>query len=124
MTDAFYTALAADAQALISEFGRSITYQPGGTVPIDPAAPWRGKQPATPVTVTGVIVGAKQADHSAWPLIEFDSKALISPNDITLTPSRGDKVIDGGITYGVAEIAPLKPGNVEVLYTLLLTTER
>lgn len=124
MTDAFYTELAADAEDLITEFGRSISYRPGGTVEISPGEPWRGRQPAPAVTVTGVILDAKQADHNAWPQIEFTKKALISPNEITLTPSKGDKIEDEGVIYGVAEILPLKPGNIEVLYTLLISTER
>jgi len=124
MTDAFYTELAADAEALIVEFGRSITYQPNDGGLISPTEPWRGNQPGTPVTITGVILDSSSADHQAWPTIEFTKKALISPNEIAFTPSKADQIIDGGVTYGIAEIMPLKPGNIDVLYTLLLSTER
>jgi len=124
MVNPVYTELLAAGNILIDEFGRDVTYTPGGSVDRVPGEPWRGKVPSTGVTVKAAIFEASGKDIQTWPQITFTAKALVSPVNITISPSLGDTVTDGGITYNVAHVVTTAPGDTALLYTLLLTTER
>lgn len=124
MTNATYTELLAAGNILIDEFGRDISYRPGGTVDLVTGEPWHGKVQAAAVTVKAAIFDATGKDNLNWPSITFNKKAMVSPADITITPSLGDTVTDEGTIYAVVHVVTTKPGDTALLYTLLLTTER
>lgn len=124
MANATYTELLGVGNSLIDDFGRDVSFRPGGTTDLVPGEPWRGKVQGTAVTVKAVIFDATGRDIQDWSHIDFSKKALISPADITITPSLGDTVTDGGTVYAVAQVITSKPGDTTLLYTLLLTTER
>lgn len=124
MSNPVYEELLAAGNILIDEFGRDVSYQSGSTTYRDENKKWLGKVPVAPVTVKAAIFDASAADRQRWPGITFTKKALISPSDLTITPALDDAITDEGTIYAIAEVMTSGPGGTELLYTLLLTTER
>jgi len=121
-----YTGLVADAQALIFEFGRSVSFIKFDTTPADAAQPWLGA--AAPRTVPDATLAVNAV------FVEPDSTRALglshTDNDMVkrseqimiLSPGASDdldtyqEVIDSdGTRWKVVGVQVLKPAEVVVL---------
>lgn len=119
MTD-FYADIAQTALELIDEFGRDVEHAPRGTVDRVAGEPWRGQVPIAPTTITAALFDATASDRQAFPSVDFTKTALIAAKDLATVPAVEDRLIDD-LTYRVVRVIETRPGDVPLLYTLLLS---
>ena len=126
MADAFYTDLRDGvADELITDFGQALVLREE-----DSAAEFSGSTgfittPGTPTdhNVMGIFTRYKERDIDGIMVKRTDFKVLIS----AVNPSTGSPItapntdmllIDGTDEYEILDVDPLRPGGVDVIYTM------
>lgn len=121
-----YVKLAAKAQSLVTQSGRTITLVKPGETAVDPAKPWAGNNPAGEVTldVPGIqllpnavrIFGLAALGDAA----EF--RGLVTYSELVYVVFQGEEplqdytiVRDGGVDYQIEAVQALKPANTTLL---------
>lgn len=121
-----YASLKTTVDALMTEFGRSITLRRTDRTPADTNKPWDGPaNPGTPATITldAVFVPpntVRQFGLTALgegteviDMLAFSEQIAIIAQDVDV---RGyDTVVDGGATWNVLAYQVLRPGDVYML---------
>ena len=128
-----YAKAQATALRLLTENGRPVTLVKFNTIPDDLNMPWLGSTGKSTLTVTAVFtdpvsekdLGAAEivmeGGHKSGEKIAFIAAGEnldTDGNPIDLTEY--DQVIDGGLTYKMAEIHTLSPGGVPLMYEVRL----
>lgn len=112
-----YEPLRQKAQALINEFGQSMTITT--QTPAAGDDPW---DPATLTTVTRTVKGVVQEmsrnliDGSAVRL--GDLSVLIEAASGGTVPTTAEKVTIGGLQYSIVHVASVAPGGTTLYYQL------
>lgn len=93
-----------DAQAIIAEFGQTMTIQkPDGSA----------KQ-----TFTGVLLGLSYKDSQGTLLPDCTGKVLTSTDLKRSADDDGDRIIINKVTYIVISTEALRPAGTDVLFTM------
>ena len=121
-----YVKLAAKAQSLITQSGRTITLVKPGQVDNDPTKPWTGVQVAGEITleIPGVAVVPNAVRVFGLSALgdanEF--RGLITYAELVYIVFQGEEqledytiVRDGGIDYQIEATQELKPANITLL---------
>lgn len=116
----FYADTAADATALIAEFGQEWTLSRANVTGGGPADPTGGTSGApTEATVKAVVLPMESSqvgqDIPGGAIRSTDAMIYIAP-DATTAPANGDTVTDGTNTWRILRASVLRPGGVVVLY--------
>lgn len=132
MTTEYDSALALAARLIIKK-GRNVKYQSLTADPSmpDPDRPWDKNPalPSTPKTIKACIFGftvnqilpnysSKMINGTT--ILQNDKQALLYAKDLGFEPKTGDKIWDSGNWWRVIAVDDLTPGDVTVMYTLLL----
>ena len=122
-----YSVLAARASALVTRFGRTVTFLQLNPTPADPAMPWRGAtdpEAAPPVTQEASAVFVAPASASALGMSSnLALDALVQRSQAILIAAAGavplenfQEVVDGNRTWRIVGTEKLQPGNTALLY--------
>lgn len=121
-----YTKLAAKAQKLITDAGRSITLVRKNETPVDPAKPWNGSivSPETTLVVPAVQLLPNAVRVFGLSALGDASKldGLLSVSEYVYILFQGEAdlhqftfVRDGGIDFNIEATQALKPANTTLL---------
>lgn len=117
-----YNPLAATAQILLRDFGRSVTISKKNRSPADSNKPWRG--PSAPDTTTiayAVITPTSLSDESEELIRRGDSVAYIAANEVpNYNLEQFDTLTDGIKVWKISGVDVLNPGSTRLLYVLSL----
>lgn len=106
-----YGELRDTASELIAEFGQSASL-----IPVTVADAWNpAPTEGTPVTITVVDLN-EQIRDSAGMLTGETKRTLIVSTAAGVTPTKRDKITLGGAKHEIAEVRPLAPGGVVLLW--------
>lgn len=114
----FYSALAADALALLEEFGQAVTltrrtagaYNPGsGAATVTETAQ----------SGTGAVFDYDARRIDGTQVLFGDKQLILAAVGIT-APQVGDEVTVGGVEYAITAIKPLAPAGTVVIYEINL----
>lgn len=111
-----YTELATVADELLAEFGQSVTIRHRTSGAYDPATG------AVAVTTTdeagyGAVFDYDTKHIDGTMIVRGDKYALLSPIGIT-APDTDDRLIIGGVEYGIVSIKTEAPAGTAVLHTV------
>lgn len=130
-----YTSLAATAERLIADAGRSVTFVRMERTAVDPAKPWRSA--ATPandsaasvtgaaesrIEATAVMVQPSSASKLGLSTDKMDDGAraekifIVARNAVDVDLATYDTVVDGGTVWRIEFVEELKPGATSLLY--------
>jgi len=127
-----YDALADDALALITEFGRTATFVKFDETPADAAKPWRGnltprETPSASTSILTLFAHPSSATQLGLSIREADFTgretqiAVIAPGSTSVIDYKTyDEVLDGTTRWKITRTEVLKPGPVEMLYFFFL----
>lgn len=127
MTDAFYAEIRDDvADDLIRQFGRSLTLREEGSGAVFDGASGFVTAPGTPTDypVTGLFTKFRQDEVDGTSVKQDDLKVLLSAQNRTtevalaVVPSTEMILLDDATEYAIVSVKPLRPGNIDVVYTL------
>lgn len=111
-----YASLAATAKRLIEANGYALTVR-RYSAPANPGTPWRpGAASVTTFSIKGVVY--PRSASPGGPKIET---ILVAASGLALVPQLTDHIRVDGEDRGIAEIRPLAPGGVGLLYEIDLT---
>lgn len=116
----FYTATAAEAHALLSEFGQRVTLTKNSAGAYNPAT---GSATVTSVaqsTVGAVLEFADGVTNFAGALVTKDSKRVLLSTVGIDAPAVDDTIAAGGKTYTVLQVKATRPAGVPVLYECMV----
>ena len=125
-----YTRMAATAERLIEENGRSLTLVKSGEVLEVPAEPWGPDTTTDEITITviGAIVDFENEAQDGTLIMRGDKRCLIAhdsvvdaagssdPTDI----EKFDRLTDGGVDWKIVEVTTWQPGDTRIFYDLQL----
>jgi hypothetical protein len=120
-----YAELAVTADALITEFGRSLTLSKRDRTPADSSKPWQGPaSPGTDTTVTllGVVNPSADEDMPGTVIKRGDAYAIISAIGAgsTTDVAQFDTLIDGSTKWHILNASGVNPGPVNLVWILHL----
>ncbi len=123
MSTATYTRLAASALALISQYGRTVSFRRGSATLPDPAKPWEPAQPdgAGAVSIQAqAIEGSRLRDQDGG-LSERSKQTLyVAADGLTEAPTTEHRLHETGDAVGagraVVAVEAVQPGLVVLLY--------
>lgn len=128
MTDAFYNDVRDNvADDLIKQFGKSMTMRAKGSGQVFDGATGFVTTVGTNVDypVSGVMTKFNQREIDGTNILRDDFKLLMSANNrstgapLAVEPDTSMQIIDGnGEVYAIVHVEPLRPGNIDVIYTL------
>jgi hypothetical protein len=120
-----YVRLAATAQRLITNSGRTITLVQPGLTALDPAKPWDGPGPAeTKLPIPGTFVPPNTVRQFGLTALgkgtEFQDLIAFSEQIIIAYPGSADVskfvfVRDGNIDWNIIGVQSLTPGDTQIL---------
>ncbi len=119
----FYTEMAATAEELIKEFGRTVSVRKVTTgAPADVAKPWVPGAEKTADTVTkGVFLETKRSFITGEVIPEDMSLVLIAAKNLgTIVPIGKDRLVDGSDVWEISDVETLKPADIALLYELMV----
>lgn len=112
----FYSELATDADALLTEFGQSVT------VRRQSAGAYNPDTGASSITTTDVIGHGAVFDRNAkdidGAMIQHGDKQLLLSASGMAKPSTADTVIIGGESWRVIDPQEISPAGIPVLYDI------
>jgi len=90
----------------------------------DPEKPWETEAVEVNVDVFAVFLRCKEKTIAGSTVLAGEQKVLISPLDITLTRKQAmmAKIIRGDEVWTVNAFERLRPGTIDLLYTLKVTS--
>lgn len=105
-------------EEMILEDGRPMTITVPGS-PTDPAEPWRGNDPGTPVAAIGIFVQHAMAAITGDHIKRGDQKVLIAPT-AAVDVSKGTKITDSldDSDWMVEKVAKITTESDILLYIL------
>jgi hypothetical protein len=125
--------LRAAAKRLIAENGRSISLSERTDTLSDPAKPWGSVADTESTTLTntiGVFMSEGASDLEARlsavsrlvlsPVEVNESKVLIAAQGLGVVPTTKMKLVDGGRSLEIKKVMVEAPGDVAILYTLVV----
>lgn len=122
MVAAVYTRLAATALRLITKYGRDVTLKfATDTSPPDADQPW---EPGAPSYVTKVVKGVifpideKYVDGTT--VLATDEQALVAAKNLPAVPDPKTVLLDGTTPYKTVKVDPIGPGDIALVYTLIV----
>jgi hypothetical protein len=121
MADQFYIDIRDGvAEELLTEFGRTYTLQEEGSDAVFDEASGFFTTPGTAVahTVTGIFSQYAQREIDGSSIQATDFKVILMAADMTVVPDTSMKILDGAAEYAIVHVTPLKPGGVDIIYTL------
>ena len=119
----FYTEMAATAEDLIKEFGRTVSVRKVTTgAPADVAKPWVPGAEKTADTVTkGVFLETKRSFITGEVIPEDKSLVLLSAKNLgNIVPIGKDRLVDGSKVWEIDTVETLKPADIALLYELMV----
>lgn len=119
-----YASVAADAAALVADFGKAVTLRRLDTTPPDPSKPWRGPvdpraTPAEELEVNAVFVepSSLQTLGVNAQLVDWLKRAQqIAIVASTLDLSGFSELVDGSDVWRVVGVSTLNPGGTRLLH--------
>ncbi len=126
MTTEFYTDLRDGvADELITDFGKALTLREEDDAAVFDGATGFITSAGTPTdhAVTGIITRFKLGDIDGTMVLRTDFKVLLSAvspvTGLPITPPTVNMIlIDGADQYTIIDVVPLRPGGVDVIYTM------
>jgi hypothetical protein len=118
-----YTEIIAEAKALIDEFGRSMILRQNTNVTAeDVSQPWDGVGITNlDTTVKGVFLSNHQRYINNTVVRAGDQLLYLSASSLgDIVPSQQDLIVDGSDIWKIINITPIKPGDENIMYTLLI----
>ncbi len=119
----FYTEMAATAEELIKEFGRTVSVRKVTTgAPADVAKPWVPGAEKTADTVTkGVFLETNRSFITGEVIPEDKSLVLLSAKNLgNIVPIGKDRLVDGSKVWEIDTVETLKPADITLLYELMV----
>lgn len=113
----FYDRAEKTAQKLLFKNGRKAFIE--RTVPGVSTDPWN-PSPSTPQRVQVDIVQDEwtQRERESTLIEQNDLKILVSTRGLTFVPTAEMRLIDGGETYSIVNVQPLRPGPKTIMYIM------
>jgi hypothetical protein len=123
-----YSSEIATAKDLINEYGVAIdVIHYDDALPSDPLKPWELGPPTQTVESTrGVFLTSKhvkyglavdeQADTDSVP--NQERRVLLAADGLVRIPTVKSELVSGGERWKIVSVIPLRPGGVNILYTL------
>lgn len=124
-----YAEIVATVAELVTEFGRSVTFEKRNGEVADPAKPWRGAavaENAQQVITDAVFVPPEGKslglDFISPELLKKCTEVcLVAPIDGAFPLNEADTLLDVGVRSRIEWCAVLRPGPIPVLYAIGVT---
>lgn len=104
-----YADIIASANAMLSEFGRSVTVR---------------SVSASGVGYDPIVTASDRTITAAFSVASATLDGQVQGGDLEMVTTsqilQSDKVVDGGKTYSVVQVEEVKPGSTAVLYIAVL----
>ena len=112
-----YSGFTETAQAMIGQFGRSVTLRQRTATVATADVPSDVTMTNVDVTVTAVCEMYRADQINGEQIQAQDRRYLFAAADLSTAPAPGWQIIDGSITYQVLDVERTAPGGTEVLYS-------
>lgn len=107
----------ATAIRLIDRFGQTATIIRDGVADESDYANISAAVP-TRETCTAVLTDFSMSERATGLIESGDVKLLISTHGLSAAPETANRVQVGGNIYNVVNVMPLRPGGVDIMYTV------
>lgn len=117
-----YDSAVATALRLINLKGKTVTFKTKGLTTPDANEPWnKTKGSPTPIgTPKAVEVSLQRKYANRENIRETDIQLLVAASGLGFVPSTDHLVDIGSDTYQVVAVDRLKPGDQDIMYTVIL----
>lgn len=109
--------LAAVAEDLIAEFGRTVNLVPPGTTDISATEPWKGKTAKGTAVPIKCVFQPMTKELVAGTAVQLgDALAILSSNALSGPVSPADVLVDGTRQWAIVAVIESKPGATSFVW--------